>query len=602
LSILETFARVPSPAVRPGSFPLMPLVMVAWIAAAASLLFGGPGVGGSMSADDLMRLSQVRDFLAGQNWFDVSQYRLDPPTGSSMHWSRLVDLPLAFLFGLLTPFTGRAMAETVISTIWPMILFIPSLVLVGLLAKRLSNASAILPAILLAAVSAPSLIHFRPGALDHHGYQLLLMLSTLYGATDRGHARAMPALGGFAAALSIAIGLEMTPILAAVLAAVGLRWIVEGKNSAPLTFSFGIAFGAGTAALFVATVSPASWNVVQCDFISLPCVAAAGFSGGLLALLANASGRLATFYVRLAAGSIAGSVAITCVFIPFRSCLGDPYGMIDPRVATIWLSHVSETQNALEFAQNFPGDWLTFYACPLGALLLGIAAMLKQSRQKWAIFITPLFALFAFNVVALWEVRGTAGANLIAQPILAAALITLFQIRGSLLVSRFAIVSFVLLSNPILTLAGGGIKLIMNHLNPGQIPASDGGPLACRRPADMEHLARLSPGLVVSYIDIGPAILARTKHSVLAAPYHRNVRGNANAYDILLANDTTARRILKERQASYIAICPGSPDRIFMRDAAPDGLSERLALGETPNYLEPIPGSASEPLKIFRVR
>ncbi len=601
MSILEAFSRVTTPAVRRGSSPLVPFVIVAWTAAAASLLFGGPSAQGSMSADDLMRFSEVRDFLAGQNWFDVSQYRLDPPTGSSMHWSRLVDLPLAFLIWLLTPFTGRAIAETVTSTIWPMLLLIPSLALVGLLAKRLSNASAILPAILLAAVSVPSLIHFRPGALDHHGYQLLLMLSTLYGTTDRGNARAMPALGGFAAALSIAIGLEMTPILAAVLAAVGIRWVVEGKDSAPLTSSFGITFGAGTAALFVATVSPASWSVVQCDFISLPCVAAAGLSGGLLALLANASDRLATPYVRLAAGSMAGSITITCVFIPFHSCLGNPYGMIDPRVAAIWLSHVSETQNALEFAQNFPGEWLTFYASPLGALLLGMAAMLKQPRQQWAIFIAPLFALFAFDTVALWEVRGTAGANLIAQPVLAAALVIIFQIHGSLLASRFAIFSFLLLSSPVLTLAGGGINSIVSRLNPGRNPASDGGPLACRRPADMERLAGLSPGLVVSYIDIGPAILARTKHSVLAAPYHRNVRGNANAYDILLADDMIAHRLLKEYQASYIAICPGSPDRTYMRDAAPDGLSERLARGDTPDYLEAMPGVPGETLKIFRV-
>ncbi|MEO8724436.1 MAG: hypothetical protein ABI395_13145, partial [Sphingobium sp.] len=29
--------------------------------------------------DDAMRLVQVRDFLAGQSWFDVSQHRVNPP-------------------------------------------------------------------------------------------------------------------------------------------------------------------------------------------------------------------------------------------------------------------------------------------------------------------------------------------------------------------------------------------------------------------------------------------------------------------------------------------------------------------------------------------
>jgi hypothetical protein len=52
----------------------------------------------------------------------------------------------------------------------------------------------------------------------------------------------------------------------------------------------------------------------------------------------------------------------------------------------------------------------------------------------------------------------------------------------------------------------------------------------------------------------------------------------------------------------YIAICPGSPERINIRRAAPEGLSERLARGEVPPYLEPIAGDPAAPLKVFRVR
>lgn len=44
--------------------------------------------------DDAMRLVQVRDLLAGQSWFDVTQYRLGLETGTPMHCSRLIDLPI----------------------------------------------------------------------------------------------------------------------------------------------------------------------------------------------------------------------------------------------------------------------------------------------------------------------------------------------------------------------------------------------------------------------------------------------------------------------------------------------------------------------------
>ena len=43
--------------------------------------------------DDIMRLLEVRDWVGGQSWFDVTQYRLNPPAGAPMHWSRLVDVP-----------------------------------------------------------------------------------------------------------------------------------------------------------------------------------------------------------------------------------------------------------------------------------------------------------------------------------------------------------------------------------------------------------------------------------------------------------------------------------------------------------------------------
>ena len=48
----------------------------------------------SVDTDDAMRMVQVRDWLAGQGWYDLRALRLDPPAGTLMHWSRVVDLPL----------------------------------------------------------------------------------------------------------------------------------------------------------------------------------------------------------------------------------------------------------------------------------------------------------------------------------------------------------------------------------------------------------------------------------------------------------------------------------------------------------------------------
>jgi len=60
--------------------------------------------------DDNMRLMQVRALLHGQDWYDLRQYRLNPPFGANIHWSHLVDLPIAGLILLLRPFVGGAQA------------------------------------------------------------------------------------------------------------------------------------------------------------------------------------------------------------------------------------------------------------------------------------------------------------------------------------------------------------------------------------------------------------------------------------------------------------------------------------------------------------
>ena len=87
--------------------------------AVASIAGNGAG---DLGSDDAMRLVGVRDLLAGQPWGDLVQHRLSPPDGVAMHWSRLVDAPLALLVAGFRPLLGQAAAESVAVTIWPLAL------------------------------------------------------------------------------------------------------------------------------------------------------------------------------------------------------------------------------------------------------------------------------------------------------------------------------------------------------------------------------------------------------------------------------------------------------------------------------------------------
>ncbi len=63
--------------------------------------------------DDAMRMAQVRDLLAGQGWWDLHQYRVNPADGGVlMHWSRIVDAPIALGVLILRPLLGPADGRT----------------------------------------------------------------------------------------------------------------------------------------------------------------------------------------------------------------------------------------------------------------------------------------------------------------------------------------------------------------------------------------------------------------------------------------------------------------------------------------------------------
>src|ERR1700761_9209226 len=124
----STYAQ-PSKLLRNGeaSIPVVVLALAALLA--IKLLWVGGSVFDAMSTDDAMRLVEVRDLVNGQGWFDLMQYRLDPP-GVLMHWSRIIDLPLAAGIVLLKPLIGQTNAEVAVLYLWPLLLFACALVLI----------------------------------------------------------------------------------------------------------------------------------------------------------------------------------------------------------------------------------------------------------------------------------------------------------------------------------------------------------------------------------------------------------------------------------------------------------------------------------------
>lgn len=177
--------------------------------------------------DDELRLVQVRDLIAGQGWFDLRQYRIDAVGGGvPMHWSRLVDVPIAVVIVLLRPLLGQAHAELAALLAIPAITLLAMLALVGWMAARTLAPGARFLAILAVAFAAPAMVQVLPLRIDHHGWQIVLMLASVAAFLHRDPARG-GWLSGAALAAWMAISFEGLPMSAWFVGVLGLWSLIE---------------------------------------------------------------------------------------------------------------------------------------------------------------------------------------------------------------------------------------------------------------------------------------------------------------------------------------------------------------------------------------
>lgn len=568
------------------------LVLVLWGVTVATSLAVGLRGGESLSTDDAMRLVEVRDFLNGQSWFDLTQYRLGLAGGVDMHWSRLIDAPLALLIRAGEWVLPVATAERLATVIWPALVLLAFFAGIARLARELAGDVAARLALVFAATMAPVLQHFRPGAIDHHNVQLALLVWSLAFAT-RQPARARDAgTAGAMAALSLAIGQELAPPMAALAAIVTVRWIAGGAPVRAAAAAFGIAFAGVTFALFLATVPPARYLVTACDTLSLVQVVTATLGGLGLALLVAAPG-LPSIPRRVAGTGALTAVLAATIALGFPACLGDPYGNLDPRLTTLWLANVSEARSFFSVMHDLPGEAPAYYGLPVAGLIFGVIRCARDGEARWG-WLTCTAVLTTLCLLAAWELRSSAAANALAAAMVPAALIRALPARDRAPayfgIGRPALLAALVL-NPIALIAIGSVGAraleAIDGTHPPQV-ISD-GPGTCRSAADYAPLARLPRGRVAAFIDAGPFLLMETPHSVLAAPYHRNVEGNIAMLDIFLARPDETKARIAALGVDYIAFCRGAPERYNYAAAAPEGLAAALSRGEVPDFLERVP-------------
>lgn len=576
---------------------------------------------GAMSdPDDFLRLHEVQNWMQGQGWYDGSVLRMNAPFGADLHWSRLIDVPIAAIAALSGLFTAQETALRIAALVWPAIVLFATLMTLIAISERVWPSANRLVTVFFAVSNIAALTIFAPGRIDHHNVQILLVFLAVLGLISGDRKWGVP-VTGFAVALSLVIGLDNLPLIGLLFASTGLAWALGLDGAGRTMRQLGIYSAVCLLALYPLVVAPSDWFTAHCDAISFVYLALTGAVALAFVVLqalpveritASEPGRIA---LRIFAGTLAAGLCGILMWQAFPQCIAGPYGALSPELTTRWLSKISEAKGLIDFAQTF--GWAQL-AVPLYLGLLLAAGIWLRIKGTLNNAVLPVLALVAISLfLAFLQVRAlrigvfaavplcVVVASLIRQRIIASGQ------RSELLASAMTAIACLPLLTPVWLLTAS--LLLPSHRNEVAEEISATAPAwqseipvhrFCNHESDYSVLASLPAGIVFNDLGSGPPILVFTHHSVVGGNYHRNERAILDSLDFFASESSRARQIADAREADYLAYCQADP-RISVagqESETPNPLSmrQRLKSGDLPSWLEPV-SPQDDRFQVYRI-
>jgi hypothetical protein len=562
--------------------------------------------------DDNLRIMQVRAWLSGQDWYDLRQYRLDPPGGADIHWSRLVDLPIAALITVFKPFFGGADAEKYAVAFAPFFPMLVMLLSLGAAIRHLIGRVAMVEFLVMFLAMPVTLAQFAPLRIDHHGWQLASIALALAGIADPKRARGGMILG-MATALSLVIGMEMFPYLVLAGGGTALRWVYDRREASRL-MAYGVTLAAGTGLGYLAFVSYAN-QVPRCDALSPVWLSTMMATGGALSALTLI--RVERWPARLVLLAIAGGVLAGGFALSWPQCLSRPDGA-SPELYKLWLSHVKEARPL--YRQSTITIVAVGYAAFIGMVGAFYGMRFGRDREQTPAWAVILLMMAAAGIGLLWQTRTGAVTQLLAiigGTAIMAAVVPQLRASNSVLIRVVGVVGALIL------ISGIGFQHITSWAtaepdtaenpvragaNTGTRPATDPKKEASKANAECSTIpshapiGRLTKATIFAPVDLNPRLIVLTHHNGIAGPYHRNEQAILDVYHAFRGSPDQARAIMARHGATLLLICPNSAEGTIFNAESPKGFYAQIEAGKTPDWLEPVALPASNPFRIWKIK
>ena len=520
--------------------------------------------------DDFMRFHQVQNWFAGQTWYDLTAYRMSPPLGADIHWSRLVDAPIAVLIGIFNTFLGLTSASRMAAIVWPLVLFMLAAAAIIALSDRLAGKEHRLLALFFFVLSINTLAEFRPGRLDHHNVQILLLILILLGVA-RGLGKFSSYWVGVFISCSIMVGLDSLILIVGVLGFFALEWLFQMEGSAKRLLQTGLAISISSAVLYVASFPADRWfSNNACDafsmfYLGFLLMLSAAFA--ILAMLSNSAkftGENALPY-RLVTGAALAALILVVLFSIFPHCLDGPLGNVGEELKLRWLDKILEAKGVIQRYPENPLYWLSQAAYLIIMLTITALVVFRKVKNKselailgFVVFICILGAFYQtrilrtgiYSVIPFCVIFAGMAWNWLEQK---------FERQKILAYTSQALLCLIITSTFWVTLGTAASFFASSENDTAQQETTGTAQsvemIACTSELAVIELQSGNSAHIISDLNTAPALLVHTKHSVEAGSYHRNGANILNVISFFEGSLQQAKLIAEDRNADFVVIC-----------------------------------------------
>ncbi|WP_394152168.1 hypothetical protein [Vibrio maritimus] len=581
--------RIPSREAKPD-LRLNVIIIVVWVVVfCTAFIYSFPSIlnGDLGDNDNYMRLHQVSTFIQSPSLYQLPLERFNPEDGRVMHWSRIVDVPVALVIWL----TGYVVSEPLAVAL--SLFFVPTLYFLGLLylmARLTSKIFGVYPAVIVAIFAPFSIVYakFAPGYIDHHNLQLLLFILFLnlvpFSENKQVSAISRGVASGCVMAASLLIGLEAIPAYFCTLLT-GMCFLTKQRG---LDYSWVYLGYTGITCALVGLLGLTIFEPME--VILEPVFDVATYPLFLLSLVVGI-----TFIV----GSRKGSVLFTLTLILacivgslflFPDMLASPYQNYPRLLSYFWLDHVSEAKPLISYMLS--GGQLTVVLIAVCYIVITTASIVTttSTHQKWLWMIAFLLLL----PLLFWQLRLLPFYVLVSLPLQANLIYALY----SKITTRFIRLTPFMLAMPTIV-----VPIMYNSAvgsEPSQAPVSRLWRLDA---VEVLNKNQLREHKILTSLETASPILALTENSVISGPYHRNVNGNTKAIEAFSTHTSAVlANSLKQQNISLIIVDKRDPQLSMIAKATPPtSLVNMLLSGQVPEWLSYVDGN-EQGLAVYQLK